>query len=81
MNEDKLLEQLAKRIVNSRLDTIIVFWLTVLSSMGHVWSQLGRLYLQPIIILLGDYGEILLEIVQDPNKVNKLITKIEELSK
>ncbi|MEM2006650.1 MAG: hypothetical protein QW154_03355 [Sulfolobales archaeon] len=48
--------------------------------MGRVWAQLARLYLQPLLILLGDYGEIFLSVLQDPEKVEKLVSKIEKLS-
>jgi hypothetical protein len=48
--------------------------------MGRVWSQVARLYLQPLLILLGSYGEAFLRILEDPQKVEKLISKIEELS-
>lgn len=79
VDEEVLLDRLAKRIVDLRLDTVVIFWLTVLSSMGRIWSQLARLYLQPIIILLGNYGESFLDVIQDRDKIDKLINKIEEL--
>jgi hypothetical protein len=79
-SEDVIIEELARRIVDLKLDTIAIFLLSSFGPMGRVWSQLARLYLQPLLILLGNYGEIFLSILQDPQKVEKLISKIEELS-
>ncbi|MEM0065750.1 MAG: hypothetical protein QW459_04155 [Sulfolobales archaeon] len=80
ISEDELLEKLARKIVDSKLDTIVIFLLTSFGPMGRVWAQLARLYLQPLLILLGDYGEFFLKVLQDPERVEKLVSKIEELS-
>jgi hypothetical protein len=79
-NEDVVIEELARRIVDLKLDTIAIFLLSSFGPMGRVWSQVARLYLQPLLILLGSYGEAFLRILEDPQKVEKLISKIEELS-
>lgn len=80
LSEEEVLEQLARKVVDLKLDTIVIFLLSSLSPMGRVWTQLARLYLQPLLILLGGYGELLLDILQDPEKTEKLISKIEKLS-
>jgi len=79
-SEDVVIEKLARRIVDLKLDTIVIFLLSSFGPMGRVWSQLARLYFQPLLILLGNYGEVFLSILQDPRKVEKLISRIEELS-
>ncbi len=79
-SEDVIIEELARKVVDLKLDTIVIFLLSSFGPMGRMWSQLARLYLQPLLILLGNYGEVLLGILQDPQKVEKLISKIEELS-
>jgi len=79
-SEDVIIEELARKVVDLKLDTVVIFLLSSFGPMGRVWSQLARLYLQPLLILLGNYGEIFLSILQDPQKVEKLISKIEELS-
>lgn len=80
MSEDELLERLARKIVDAKLDTIAIFLLNSFGPMGRVWAQIARLYAQPFLILLGEYGEYFLSVLQDPEKVEKLIKKIEELS-
>lgn len=80
LSEEELLDLLAKRIVEAKLDTIVIFLLSSFSPMGRVWSQIARLYFQPLLILLGEYGDFFLEVLQDPVKVEKLIGKIEALS-
>ena len=81
VSEEELLNLLARRIVEAKLDTIAVFLLSSFGPMGRVWSQLARIYLQPLLILLGEYGDLFLEVLQDPAKVEKLISKIEALSR
>ncbi len=80
LSEEELLERLARKIVELKLDTIATFFLSSFSPMGRVWTQLARIYLQPLLILLGEYGEFFLSVLQDPEKVEKLVSKIEKLS-
>lgn len=79
LSEEELIDRLARKIVDSKLDTIVIFLLSSFGPMGRVWAQIARLYLQPLLILLGDYGEVFLAILQDPEKVEKLISRIEKL--
>lgn len=78
--EEELLDKLAKKIVDSKLDTIAIFLLNSFGPMGRVWAQLARLYLQPFLILLGNHGELFLMVLQDSEKIEKLISKIEKYS-
>jgi|YelNatPaOPRAMG01_1025707.scaffolds.fasta_scaffold02814_7 hypothetical protein len=80
VSEEELLEKLAKKIVDAKLDTVAIFLLSSFGPMGRLWAQVARLYAQPFLILLGEYGEYFLSVLQDPKKVEKLIEKIEELS-
>lgn len=74
------MDRLAKKIVEAKLDTIAIFLLSSFGPTGRVWAQLARIYLQPFLILLGEYGELFLAVLQDPEKVEKLISKIEKYS-
>lgn len=80
ISEDELLEKLARKIVDAKLDTVAIFLLSSFGPMGRLWAQVARLYLQPFLILLGEYGEYFLSVLQDPEKIEKLVRKIEELS-
>ncbi|MGC9148841.1 MAG: hypothetical protein ACP5GI_05320 [Sulfolobales archaeon] len=80
ISRDMLIEQLARKIVDSRLETISIFFLETVGPLGRVWSQLALLYLQPLLILLGSYGDLLIEIIRDPEAVKKLVKRIEELA-
>ncbi len=80
VTEDELIEKLAKKIIDIRMDSVAIFLLESFGPMGRVWSQLALLYLQPLLILLGSYGEAFLNILKDPAKVEKLVRRIEELS-
>ncbi len=78
--EDVVIDKIAQKVVESKLETIVIFFLETIGPMGRLWSQIARIYLQPLLILLGSYGEAFLKILQDPNKVEKLVARIEELS-
>lgn len=77
--EDELINKIAEKIVDAKLDSIVIFFLSIFASTGRVWSQLARIYLQPLLILLNPYGEFFLNILRDPAKVEKLINRIEAL--
>lgn len=79
-SDEELIDMIARKIVELKLDTIAILLLSSFGPMGRLWSQIARLYLQPLLILLGDYGELLLHILQDPNKVERLIDRIEILA-
>lgn len=78
--DDELIEKLARKIVDIKMDSVAIFLLESFGPMGRVWSQLALLYLQPLLILLGSYGEALLNVIKDQDKVEKLVKRIEELS-
>ncbi|MEM3948839.1 MAG: hypothetical protein QXM76_04530 [Zestosphaera sp.] len=78
--EDELIERVAKKIVDIKMDSVAIFLLESFGPMGRVWSQVALLYLQPLLILLGSYGEAFLTILRDPAKVERLVKRIEELS-
>jgi hypothetical protein len=80
LEKDELIDKLAKKIVDIRMDSVAIFLLELFGPMGRVWSQVALLYLQPFLILLGPYGEMFLDILKDPSKVEKLVKRIEELS-
>lgn len=80
ISDEALIEVIARKVVEARLETIVIFFLETIAPMGRLWSQIARLYLQPLLILLGPYSEAFLRILQDPKKIEKLIDRIEELS-
>lgn len=80
VDREAVIESLARRIVELRLETIALFFLETIGPMGRVWSQVAMLYLQPLLILLGRYGDALLDILRDPVAVERLVKRIEELS-
>jgi len=61
-----------------KLDPITIFFIEMFGPMGRLWAQMARLYLQPLLILLGEYGEVFLFILQDRKMSEKLVELIEE---
>lgn len=72
------LSSIAERLVNLNLDFIAVFFLETFGPMSNVWSQLGRLHLQPLLILLGPHGERLMKFLENPENLERFMRKIEE---
>jgi hypothetical protein len=76
--EEEWVSKIAKKIVDSKMDGIALLFLETVGPTSHVWSQLARLYLQPLFILIGPDSEKLLAFAEKPENVEKLVKKIEE---
>ncbi|MEM3700508.1 MAG: hypothetical protein QXL57_06555 [Candidatus Bathyarchaeia archaeon] len=76
--EEEWLSKIAKKIVDSKMDGIALLFLETVGPTSHVWSQLARLYLQPLFILIGPDSEKLLAFAEKPENVERLVKKIEE---
>ncbi|MEM3622270.1 MAG: hypothetical protein QXZ02_01860 [Candidatus Bathyarchaeia archaeon] len=76
--DEEWLSKIAKKIVDSRMDGVALLFLETIGPTSHVWSQLARLYLQPLFILIGPDSEKLLAFAEKPENVEKLVKKIEE---
>jgi hypothetical protein len=76
--EEVWLTKIAKRIVDSRLEGVAMLFLETMGPTSHVWSQLARIYFQPLFILIGPDSERLLAFAEKPENVEKLVKKIEE---
>jgi hypothetical protein len=75
--EEEWLQKIAKKIVDSKMDGVVLLFLETIGPTSHVWSQLARLYLQPLFILIGPDSEKLLAFAEKPENVEKLVKKIE----
>jgi hypothetical protein len=75
---EEWLSSIAERLVSLNLDSMAEFFLETFGPMSHVWSQLGRLYFQPLIILLGPSGERLISFLERPENMERFKRKIEE---
>jgi hypothetical protein len=76
--EEEWLQKIAKKIVDSKMDGVALLFLETIGPTSHVWSQLARLYLQPLFILIGPDSEKLLAFTEKPENVERLVKKIEE---
>ncbi len=79
VSEDEWVSDTAKRIVDSRMEDIALLFLGTMGPTSHVWSQVARLYFQPLFILMGPESERLLAFAEKPENVEKLVKKIEEV--
>lgn len=75
---DVWLSSISEKLVNLNLDSVAVFFLETFGPMSNVWSQLGRLHLQPLLILLGPSGERLMSFLEKPENLERFLKKIEE---
>ncbi|MBS7608193.1 MAG: hypothetical protein QXL77_06855 [Candidatus Bathyarchaeia archaeon] len=77
-NEEEWVSKIAKKLVDSKMDGVALLFLESIGPTSHVWSQLARLYFQPLFILIGPDSEKLLAFAEKPENIEKLVKKIEE---
>lgn len=77
-NEEEWIAKIAKKLVDSKMDGVAMLFLETIGPTSHVWSQLARLYFQPLFILIGPDSEKLLTFAEKPENIEKLVKKIEE---
>jgi len=78
--ETELIEKIAKRVVNHRMETPAILFLETFRPLSFVASQFGTVYLGPLTPLLGSWSEEGLALLQKRENIERLIRKIEELS-
>lgn len=47
-NEEEWVSKIAKKLVDSKMDGVALLFLESIGPTSHVWSQLARLYFQPL---------------------------------
>jgi hypothetical protein len=77
-SEEEWVSKIAKKLVESKMDGVALLFLETMGPTSHVWSQLARLYFQPLFIIIGPDSEKLLQFAEKPENVEKLVKKIEE---
>ncbi|MEM3640390.1 MAG: hypothetical protein QXH37_00465 [Candidatus Bathyarchaeia archaeon] len=77
-DEEEWVSKIAKKLVDSKMDSVAMLFLETIGPTSHVWSQLARLYFQPLFILIGPDSEKLLKFAEKPENIEKLVKKIEE---
>jgi hypothetical protein len=81
--EEKMIEQLAKRIHKTGFDWIALILLEGAKPLSFIGSQMGLYYVSPVLPVLdenlGLVGDKFFKIFEKRENVEKLIIKIEEL--
>ncbi|MEM4700745.1 MAG: hypothetical protein QXZ51_01200, partial [Candidatus Bathyarchaeia archaeon] len=68
-NEEEWVSKIAKKLVDSKMDGVALLFLESIGPTSHVWSQLARLYFQPLFILIGPDSEKLLAFAEKPENI------------
>ena len=73
-----VVEKAAKRIADSHMEGIVVFFLESFRPMAFFWSQMLRLYIAPFLLFLGvDRVEKLLAFLERDENLEYFIRRIE----
>jgi hypothetical protein len=81
--EKEMVQNFAKRIVNSGLETAAIAFLISIYPLTYIGTQLANVVLWPFLDAFGQYGEKtekLLAFFGKRENINQLIDKIEALS-
>lgn len=79
-DKNKLIEKIAKKIVEKRLEVPAVFFLESIKPVAFVGTQISYIVFAPILYLLGPESFNYLSIFEKREDIEKLLSKIEELS-
>jgi hypothetical protein len=76
-----MIERVSTKIVDSKMESIAIFFLESFRPMSSLWSQLLRLYVGPFLMIVGpEKVEKLFKFLDKPENLEYFIKKIEEKS-
>ena len=78
--EEEMINKAAEKIVESGLEVGALFFLNALKPIYFIGGELGHFFLAPYLILLEGKGEEFLDTFEKRENIQKLITKVEEIS-
>lgn len=78
--EVDMINKLAEKIIGSGLEVGALFLLNSLKPFYFIGGELGYFFLAPYLVLLEGKGDEFLDTFEKRENIQKLITKIEELS-
>ncbi len=77
----EMIEQASTKVVNSKMETVVIFFLESFRPMSSLWSQLLRLYVGPFLMIVGpEKVEKLLKFLEKPENLEYFLRRIEEKS-
>jgi hypothetical protein len=79
-DKNKLIEKIAKKIVEKRLEVPAIFFLESIKPVAFVGTQISYIVFAPFLYLLGPESFNYLSIFEKREDIEKLLSKIEELS-
>lgn len=76
-----MIERVSDKIVDSKMESIAIFFLESFRPMSSLWSQLMRLYVGPFLMVIGpEKVERFLKFLDKPENLEYFIRRIEEKS-
>lgn len=78
--KNKLIEKIAKKIVEKRLEVPAIFFLESIKPVAFVGTQISYVIFAPFLYLLGPESFNYLSVFEKREDIEKLLIKIEELS-
>lgn len=82
--ETQIIELIAKQLYNYRMETTVITFLESLKPISRNGSNMGQLFLSPMLPFLGDNlmieGDKATRVFEKDKNVEKLIVRLEELA-
>jgi hypothetical protein len=78
--EEDMINKAAEKIVESGWEVGALFFLNALKPIYFIGGELGHFFLAPYLILLEGKGEEFIDTFEKRENIQKLITKVEEIS-
>ena len=78
--ETELINKVAEKILDSGMEAGAIFFLNALKPVYFIGGELGHFFLAPYLVLLEGKGDEYLDTFEKRENIQKLITKVEELS-
>ena len=76
-----MIERVSTKIVDSKMESVAIFFLDSFRPMSSLWSQLLRLYVAPFLMVVGpEKVERLLKFLEKPENLEYFIQRIEAKS-
>lgn len=81
VDEAAYIEKAAEKIVETDLEAFAVFFLTSFKPLANIAGELSIFFGAPFLLLLENKGFEFIETFQKTNNIERLVSKIEKLSK
>ena len=82
--EDEIIRKIAEKVHSYGMDVPAIMFLESVKPLSYIGSQMGRFFVSPFLPIFGDdiglTGEKLLQVFENRENVEEILTHLEDLS-